>query len=86
MRTSLLDNWLRLNKALSKLPEQEVRALLAKELSGRKRASYAIRLHARLCQLMMTREREVLLSKCVDRRTGEKRASSGRLRDVRNKE
>lgn len=83
---SPLKNWLRLNSELSKLPEHEVRALLTKELSDGKRPTYVVRLHARLCQIRMKRERTELLSKCEARRTvSEKKYSGRRLRNTRNK-
>lgn len=56
----LLENWIRLNAGLMKLPEADVVLLLAHERSNRNRFTFVSRLHSRFTKLRRERERREL--------------------------
>ncbi len=53
-------NWIQINAALPSMREDQVSALLDKELDGQRRWSVIERLHQRLSNLRRDREREEL--------------------------
>jgi hypothetical protein len=55
-------NWRSLNEQLPKLTEDAVKALLAQECDGMRRATIMVRLHQRYTALRASRERQELLS------------------------
>jgi hypothetical protein len=55
-------NWRNLNQQLPSLTEDEVKALLAQECDGMRRATIMVRLHQRYTALRASRERQELLS------------------------
>ena len=55
-------NWRSLNEQLPALTEDEVKALLAQECDGMRRATIMVRLHQRYTALRASRERQELLS------------------------
>ena len=55
-------NWRSLNEQLPALTEDEVKALLAQECGGMRRATIMVRLHQRYTALRASRERQELLS------------------------
>ena len=55
-------NWRNLNQQLPALTEDEVKALLAQECDGMRRATIMVRLHQRYTALRASRERQELLS------------------------
>jgi hypothetical protein len=57
----MIKNWSELNAMLPKLTEQEAEALLHEEMDGRKRRTFALRLHQRYCTLRAARERALLI-------------------------
>ena len=57
----MIKNWSELNAMLPKLTEQEAEALLHEEMDGRKRRTFALRLHQRYCTLRAARERAELI-------------------------
>jgi len=57
----MIKNWSELNAMLPKLTEQEAEALLHEEMDGRKRKTFALRLHQRYCTLRAARERAELI-------------------------
>lgn len=56
-QVDLLQNWNTLNKALLGLREEQVHGLLERELAGKNRLSYTLRLHSRLSRMRRERER-----------------------------
>jgi hypothetical protein len=65
----MIKNWSELNAMLPKLTEQEAEALLHEEMDGRKRRTFALRLHQRYCTLRAARERAELIN-AVENRIG----------------
>jgi hypothetical protein len=63
-------NWRALNKQLSSLSEDQVKALLEEEVAGAKRVTMVERLHQRYSALRVTRERLELLQACGGSRNG----------------
>lgn len=57
----ILSTWGELNKALNKLTEKELNALLQRERTGKRRNAYLSRLHGRFNKLRAIRERQELL-------------------------
>ena len=58
-----MTKWHELNAKLRKMNERRALALLNKELTGERRASYLVRMHQRYAALRTMREREALLRK-----------------------
>jgi hypothetical protein len=56
-----MTEWTDLVRRLPTMTEDELRAAMAKEAAGEARASYMVRMHARLCKLRAGRERRELL-------------------------
>lgn len=52
-----MDNWRSLNQILKTLSEQEVKALLDREIAGQRRRTFLKRLHQRYTILRASRER-----------------------------
>lgn len=58
----LLESWAALNKGISKLNEQEAKALLDAERKGQQRHSFLLRIYGRYNTLRTKRERKELLA------------------------
>lgn len=56
-----LSSWPELNARLAKLPEEELKRLLGRELRGKRRVHFLLRLHGRYNKLRAERERRELI-------------------------
>lgn len=62
----MVGTWKELNESIASMTEDDVKASLDSELSGKRRWTIVKRLHQRACALRAARERAVLKAVCVE--------------------
>lgn len=61
-------NWIKFNEELSENDsEDDLQEKLCRELSHKKRVSYALRIHARFNSVRLIRERAVIRERCKEK-------------------